>query len=450
VFIDEYSINPVQRAKTFTALQTMLDKTLVEGDEVAITRWIRRPDVVLSFTRDRSKVREILTKLRGDGVMGLSFLAHRREVARSVEQAARNGATTGNRLALDAAIAEVVDYREELSSNLRNLAADLSASMAAMGSLNGRKILIFVGDNLPLNPGVEMYEVVERAFRLSRGSLGSVTSDAIEQTENFSIELISRVANANGVTFYSLSSGLKVTSDDGAIFATDLNLGTVPFTTYANSADSFKFVAKATGGATSTDPSTLDRVLAQLSSDLQSYYSIGYKPGVEGKRARSIRVEVNIPGAEIRTRKSLVVRTAEEDLASRALSCLAQNLCESDFSFTVKLGTPKRVARNRYVVMLELIIPMRSLTLVHTNDRALAGFSVHIAAVNDKGELSEGTLRGQRVTVLPEELGSAPQRELRWGIELEGKKGATKLVVAVADEVSMLTGLERAELIVSR
>jgi hypothetical protein len=97
------------------------------------------------------------------------------------------------------------------------------------------------------------------------------------------------------------------------------------------------------------------------------------------------------------------------------------------------------------VVPIEVRIPMSSLTLVPQGNRSAGGFSVHIAAVSEKGGLSEVSGQSQRVNVPAGDLSSVDEKHVTWVTDVIVEKGTTKIVVAVSDEVSQLMGFGKVE-----
>lgn len=445
IFIDEYSVDPFQRQKTLDELRRTLDTTLEDGDEVSLIRWTRRLAVELPFTRDLGRVFETLDRIRDEGAQGATFAQQRRETARRIEMLVRDGPVIGYPAAYQDALAQARFYGEELRENLRTLAADMESAFSSMGGLNGRKVMIFVGENLPRNPGVEMFEIADRAFEPYIGRAADSRGQALQRSESLTIQAIARAANANGVAFYAVSSG-SLSSGKNAVESTPLlGLESVQALTFHNSADSLQQIAGATGGATSLFTNTLDSLLTRIATDLQSYYSIGYHPSGSDDRVRKIRVEVDVPDLVVRTRDAFVAKSNDEELGDRTLSCLFRQRCETDFQIAIVTGDVKKKRRNRHVVPVEVRIPMSSLTLVPQGTTNTGGFSVHIAAVSEKGGLSEVSGQSQRVNVPAKDLETIGEKYLTWKADVVVESGTTKIAVAVADEVSQMMGFGKTE-----
>jgi VWFA-related protein len=446
VFIDEFSVDPAFRVQTLDRLRDALDLVLTDGDEVSIVRWTRRMKVELPFTRDFGRVREAIDRIRKEGAQGASFASNRSITAARIESFVRDGPMVGYPRAYQDALTQARFYSEELREHLRTLAEDMKAAMSTMSAFSGRKVMVFVGENLPRNPGIEMFEVADRAFEPYLGIGAESKMEAVQRGESLTIEGIARAANANGVSFYAISSGKLASAGRSAAESSPLlGLETVQALTLANTAGSFRQIAEATGGAASIQTNTLDWMLDRLTTDLGSYYSIGYRPSGSGGRVRKIRVEVDVPDAVVRTRSSFIAKTSEEELGDRALSCLFRERCETDFRIAIVTGEAKKKRRNRHVVPIEVRIPMTALTLVPQGDRSVGGFSVHVAAVTEGGGLSEVVGRSQRVNVPAKDLPAIHDKHLTWSAELVVEKGKTRIVVAVADEVSALMGFGKAE-----
>jgi VWFA-related protein len=447
IFIDEYSVDPFTREQTLDDLRRTLDLTLTDGDEVSIVRWTRRLKVELPFTRDMGRVFETLERIRAEGAQGATFAQQRREAARRIERAVDDGPILGYPAAYQDALSQARFYGEELRDNLRTLAEDLKSAFSSMGGLNGRKVMVFVGENLPRNPGIEMFEIADRAFEPYIGRAADSKGQALQRSESLTIESIARSANANGVSFYAVSSGNVARGKNAAESTPLLGLESVQFLSFNNSADSLQQIAGATGGATALQTNTLESMLTRLANDLQSYYSIGYRPQDSDDRVRKISVEVDVPDAVVRTRQAFVSKSSEEELGDRALSCLFRQRCETDFRIAIVKGDVTKKRRNRHIVPVEIRIPMASLTLVPQGEQSVGGFSVHVAALSEKGGLSEVVGKSQRVTVPVKDLPTIGEKYLTWATEILVERGTTSIVVAVADEVSQLIGFGKTEVV---
>lgn len=445
IFIDEYSVDPFQRKQALDDLRRTLDLTLSEGDEVSIVRWTRRLKVELPFTRDLERACDTLERIRSEGAQGASFAQQRREAATRIDGLVGMGSAIGYAAAYQDALMQARFYSEELRDNLRTLADDMKSALSSMGGLNGRKVMIFVGESLPRNPGIEIFEIADRAFEPFLGRAADSRGQALQRSESLTIELIARAANANGVSFYAVSSG-NLASGRNAVESTPLlGLESVQMLTFNNNANTLQQIAAATGGATSLHTNTLDSMLTRLANDLQSYYSIGYRPAGSDDRVRKIAVTVDVDDAVVRTRSAFVAKSTEEELGDRALSCLFRQRCKTDFRIDIVTGDVKKKRRNRHVVPIEVRIPMSSLTLVPQGNQSAGGFSVHIAAVSEKGGLSEVSGQSQRVNVPAGDLSSIDAKHVTWVTDVIVEKGTTKIVVAVSDEVSQLMGFGKVE-----
>lgn len=446
IFVDEYSMDPMHRASVLDELVRTLRLTLQDDDEVSIVRWTRRLKVELPFTRDLDRVYETLGRIRTEGAQGGAFASQRRITVTRIVGAVDDGPVIGYGQAYQNALSLARFYAEELRGHLRNLAADMGSAMSTMGGFPGRKAMVFVSENLPRNPGIEMFELADRAFEPYLGHRANSKAEAIGYDESLSIQAITRAANANGVSFYAVSSNRLATSGRDASEAEALpGLETVEMMALANNAGSLQQIAEATGGATSLYTNTLDAMLTRLTTDLNSYYSIGYRPSGSDDRVRGIRVEVDMPGVVVRARDEFVAKSNDEELGDRALSCLFRERCETDFRIAVITGEAKKKRRNRHLVPVEVRIPMTALTLVPQGDASVGGFFVHVAAASEGGGLSEVVGKSQRVSVPASDLPSIQDKYVSWRADLVVEKGKTRIVVAVADEVSLLMGFGKAE-----
>jgi len=440
VFVDEYSIDPMRRAQTLRSLKGTLQEILRPGDEVSLVSWVRRLNVDLPSTSNHQRLFDALERAAARGGSASSFAARKREIARRVEGLVDEGSALGYANAYGYALTQVRFYREEVRQELRNLSDDLRASLSTMGGLEGRKILILVGNNLPLNPGIEMFELADRAFEPFIGRAADSTREAIQRSESLKIEAITQAANANGVSIYAIAAGSESARGGDAAESALLGLSSVVMLSFTNSASSLQSIASGTGGIASVQANTVDALLATVARDLGDYYSLGYRPSGPDGRPKSIEVRVDVPGAVVRNRKQILMQSAVEGMGARALACLFREACDSAFPVVLKAVGSKGGGRKRKV-NLELRVPMSSITLVRSGTTSTGGFVIDLAATTPDGVVVRYKQNSQRVSVPDADLPSIASKYVTWTGEVVIAGGSAKIVAAVSDEISQSVGI---------
>lgn len=440
VFVDEYSIDPLRRAQALRSLSATLKEVLRPGDEVSLVSWDRRLNVDLPSTANQQRLFDALESAAVRGGSATSFAARRREIARRVEGLVGEGSALGYANAYGYALTQVRFYREEVRQELRNLSEDLRASLSTMGGLEGRKILILLGNNLPLNPGIEMFELADRAFEPFIGRAADSTREAIQRSESLKIESITQAANANGVSIYAIAAGNEATSGGDATESALLGLSSVVTLTFTNSAGSLQSISNGTGGVASVQSNTVDALLANVARDLGDYYSLGYRPSGPDDRPRSIEVRVDVPGAVVRTRKELLTQSTSERMGAQALACLFRENCDSAFPVSLKAVVAKGGGRKR-TVNLELRVPMSSITLVRSGSKNTGGFVIDLAATTSDGGVVRFKQKSQRLSVPDADLPSIAGKYVTWTGDVVVTKGPARIVAAVSDEISQSVGI---------
>jgi VWFA-related protein len=444
VFVDEYSIDPLRRAQALRSLSRTLKEILRPGDEVSLVSWVRRLNVDLPSTSNHQRLFDALESAAARGGSATSFAARRREIARRVESLVDEGSALGYGNAYSYALTQVRFYREEVRQELRDLSDDLKASLSTMRGLEGRKILILVGNNLPLNPGIEMFELADRAFEPFIGRAANSTREAIQRSESLKIEAISQAANANGVSIYAIAAGSESASGGDAAESALLGLSSVVMLSFTNSAGSLQSIASGTGGMASVQANTVDGLLATVARDLGDYYSLGYRPSGPDDRPRSIEVSVDVPGAVVRNRKQILTQSAEESMGARALACLFREACDSAFPVYLKVVSSKGGGRKRKV-NLELRVPMSNVTLLRSGAKSTGGFVIDLVATTRDGVIVRYKQNSQRVSVPDADLPSIASKYVTWTGEVVVAEGPAKIVAAVSDEISQSVGIGTVE-----
>lgn len=447
VFIDDESADPRYRSDVLLGVRRVLEEILTEGDEVSIARWMKRFKLELEYTNDVEEVTRTLERLAEEEPLATSFASQRREVARRIDAAVGLGQAIGYGAAYRDALQLARFYAEELRANFRDLTENLETTIAAMGGLAGRKVLIFVGESFPRYPGMDMFELADRAFEPHIGRAADSKREALQRSESPSIEALTVAANANGVSFYAFTSGSLASSGKGAESSSaPLGFASVEAITFQNTAGALLQIADGTGGVAGLNANALPASLKRLAGDLTSYYSIGYRPSADGADTRSIEVLVNVPDATVRTRNQLVLKSTDEELSSRILSCLFRETCHGEFPIEASAGKPTKARRNRRKVPVEVRVPLVGLTLLPRDQSMVGGMYIHIAAVDEDGGFSDVSTQHHRVTVPISDGDDMKDKHVTWAAEILVERGTRDVAISVTDEVSLRSGYGKVKL----
>ncbi|HEX7151002.1 MAG TPA: VWA domain-containing protein [Thermoanaerobaculia bacterium] len=476
-FIDEMSLHPSSRSKLLKNAMSMLDAVAQPGDQVMVATPFRTPKIVQTFTSDKEAMRKGLQE------------AMESSQSRLNTQAANELRFLNTQLSMITGKGEN-DY--ELRRQVRRIFTDhtrrrveqrlgeLYSFVGTLGAMEGKRIIVLVTSSLSATPGLEAWadERSKNAKLVARTASGGQTKET-EKTVIFEeaealpmpfegagvvdtnvdyvdlrpdILALGRRAAANGVTIYSLFPDMHIDANieanvDRRASATGQPLSQAIFPAMIeNTQRTISILAQTTGGATFRGDGNIDDAFRTISTDVQNYYSLGYR--ASGSEGAPRAVTVSVKGRndlKVRTRSDVVGNSYDASLSDLVVANLVVPNPVNELWIAAEAGTVAREARNTVVIPLTVHVPMQRLTFLPDGDVWRAKFSVHYAASGEKTDFWSGHDREQTIELTRDEYEFRNSRVFTYGSRLRVSPGKYRLAVGVMDETSRQTGFQTIE-----
>lgn len=414
IFVDVVSTTTFERKRACAALAGFIEK-LGPDDEAMVVAWNRQLRIVVPATHDHAALRK-----------GLDA------VARELGPQRRADTLLGDGQRMTAPEARTM-RRQQAKSELNDLqqtAAAVNAVLTRLSGLDGRKALILLTKGF--------------ALRVQEDDAAPAEEDL--DAANV-MKSITRSANAAGVTLY----GMHAAGTDSGMSVEDTDPGATETRARRSSAsvDGLRLLAGQTGGSVMANTNTFERALDRVAQDLSSYYSIGYRAHARrttGEKEVSIRTRER--RYRVRSRRMLVERSFDEEIAYRLVSTLFFPASSNDLRITAGAAPAARQKRNRYAVALDVEIPYENLVFTPEGGDNVADLSIYIGSVDERGSMSEVKRFDEKVRVPREKFASISGRRYRYGfdVDLRAVAGEHRIAVAVIDNLSKMTGFAVVEL----
>jgi hypothetical protein len=272
------------------------------------------------------------------------------------------------------------------------------------------------------------------------GNMQSPRSEESSYNEEPVLEEVIKSANTAGVTLYPISGGgmragmeMPDASQDTPLRAQGVGLA------QASQPDqALQMIAAQTGGTAFTGSSNYTLGFDRISGDLNTYYSLGYKPDEASHDvSRNIRVRVRKPGLVVRTRQSFVQKTGGSSLADIVRANLLYPATKNDLGITITASETKLDGEKK-LLPVDVHIPTSALTLVPEGTDLAGRFSVHVAFFRGDGQISPVTRQEQSFKFPADSLKRRKELTMRLALTVDTKTDAVS--IAVMDEVSHATG----------
>ena len=448
LFLDSFSLG-LERNGVIGSMRTFIDQQMQPGDEATLVSWNRRMEIIVPFTGEKRALLSGLETLSKRSAAGATLQADKLRVYQramdvyrdNISIQARGGgarmeSSLANRKVIDSVATFVQQWSEEVRDHQRALYQSLHVMLTSLGGVEGRKIMLFAGTYMPDRPGMEIYEMLSRSLPNFEVYAGPGVARLKSQSEE--IQQLARHANAVGVTMYTIypEPADNDPSKEGANFVE-----------FANSATSLQTLSRVTGGTMVAKTWNFDAALRAITADLGSYYSIGYRSTRDDKPGEhAIIVRTKRADYRVRTRKSYVIRSADEQVGDNVVANIVHPIVKGDIPVTLKVGAPQ-AAGGHYNVILDVSFPAAAVTTLPEADNKVAGgFTIYIAAGTPLGAFSPVSKRPEvfRVPAQTQKAMVAQNYPLVLHAQVMVGKGENVISVGVVDQLSSTAGFARA------
>jgi VWFA-related protein len=440
IFIDNLSLTPFNRNPVFESMKKFIHESMRPGDEAMIATWNRSLKIRVPFTRDPVQIEQSLQGILSESAFGLQNLAERRGVEDQIREAT----------SFDSAIMAARGWAQSVEHDLRQSVGALNGLMATLAGVEGKKILVMTSEGFPMQPGREMFFLIDELKRDKPNwrRSGSAIVEAMGFNSTPLVQSIARTANANGITLYTLHAGGLIASNEGSADNSKPLPPIVQQQAISNSTDSLIMLADMTGGRATVGTNNFSNAFRNIRNDLESYYSLGYRSGTERvDRQRGVQVRMKNRNLTARARKTFVEKSIHTEMNDRVVANLFYPSKSNDLGITVVTGRPVQVDADRFKMPIEIHIPMEALTFIPQGEIFAGGFGVYIASANQYNDMSDVIRQDQRITVSKEEMGTIKGKHYTYAAELLLEKGRNKISVGIVDEAGNVTGFDRREVL---
>jgi VWFA-related protein len=437
VFLDATSIAVFSRNKAIDSIQRMLSTLVRDGDDAMIVNWTRGLEVVQPFTGDRAALDRALEGMRKKIANSAAVNFDKRRVVSAGENNIRTSIQSKGIYPMQKAYDDTMDmwrnYAADLRANQSNLMGIVTHMFSVLAGSDRKKVFLFLGGELEESPGVDVLNVVDSMFQQQGIRIESPPQlEAADNGLSTKLRVLSEKASADGITMYMVDVG------DRHI---DTSLPTDPsvdFLSDANTIMSMGLLAGATGGAVLNGTMNFDNALRDVSRDLDSYYSLGYKPN-DGPKQRKIAVKVKRPGAKVRSRQYYALKSSDEQVADSVVANVFHDGMTGDFPVTVTAEAAQSGEKNTFSVPVTITFPS-GLTYLPDGDKMVGEYAVVFVTASPDGGISPITKQVHKVSFPAGREDEVLKKPFTQTATLVVKPGKQSVSVAIVDRAGARTG----------
>jgi VWFA-related protein len=439
-YVDNLSLSPFNRNRVFQQMKDFVTTVMRPGDEAMIATYNRSMKVRVPFTRDTGQILSMLDGLQKESGLGIANKSERRTTEDRIREAP----------SYNDAVATARSYASSIEHDLRQSVASINALMSTLAGVEGKKILVLTSEGFPMQPGREMFYFIEDVAR-DKGwqNTGSTMLEGMTFDGTSLIQSVAKTANANGITMYTVhAAGLTGGSEMSAEHAAPIS-ASVSQAASSNTTESMQLMADMTGGVASVQTNNFKLAFNRIQSDLDSYYSLGYRAGTERvDRQRYLSVKVKNKDYRVRSRQTFVEKSMYAEMNDKVVANLLYRMKDNDLGILTRVGTALPTEDGYFHVPVDIQIPMQSLELIPQGDTEyVGGFDVYVVVANKNNDMSEVARKSHQVRVPAAQFKELGGKFYTYTLELLMERGLNKISVGVVDQVDNTSGFARDQVI---
>lgn len=465
VYINQLDLTPQGRNRILRELKGRIGDALRPGDLAMVIAFDGRARILQELTADSAELEAAVEQAMASAPPGAQGAATFRNILQSLaavdlnEEALRavGGDTDGLVFRARSLLGEIRAYAEQQVASTRRSVDGLRDVIGWLGSVPGRKALLYVGDGLPLQPAAPLFEAWRSRFEFTAAAgLDDLRNEAAVRTRSEVVDVVGSLADfaaAQRVAVYALGSdprvGLLGSAAGGRGSAGPPMRGAALRWDPSGADASTPILAAETSGASFRgDP---ERLLGRLRSDFDTYYSLAYTPD-RRRDARRHEVEVRLRSArskhrklELRYRRQYRAADLTVRLENLTRAALVLGEVDNPLDVAVDLGAPEEKTERTVTLPVMVRIPIKSVTLLPRGDHHEGSLVVFVAARDERGRMSDVMQTAVPIRIDNRQLLTALNQVGGYRMNLEVRGGRQTIAVLVYDQTARRTSAVRAE-----
>ena len=448
LYFDELHLGPASRKQAIEDLRAFLAEERFPAERILIFRQNRDLITEAYFGSSREDLDAALERIGASpGMGGQSQQAKRLAVRRlnqlwqdakvlaSAGSSRRNSAPAPCGTFVRQALPEVESYarigRDRIAATLDHL----TTAARFLAALPGVKTLLYVSDALERTPGTDLQDFITGLC--PAGDRFRSFAPVEELSGGF--HELTRHANANRVTIYSLQTGGLRSSFLSAAEQSSVDFqGANPFNSSIREAerDGLAVLADETGGRAIFNRNRFGGELEQIASEMASYYSLAYRPPHGGDRGEH-QIRVRVPGrnVQVRHRRGYRDKSSDQRMSEQLDGALYLGLVENPLGVRLGAGRVRAAAGGKRRLPLHVMVPAAGVAFLPFEDREMAQIRVEVASRHAQ---TSKVVRDEK-TFLVEAPPDRETRLLDLVFNVEIPEGLNMVAVGVRDDATRET-----------
>jgi VWFA-related protein len=393
-YFDNWQLNPLNRNRSIEKIETFIQNNFTqEGhyNEGMIVTLGQKLEILQEFTANAGYLLDSLKRVKKRSGQTLIQMREREDLRKELNRMISELGSENRIESFQGAMGFARNFVEAENNNLIYSLKSLSAFIENVTGIEGKKILIYVSDGLPINPGEEVFDYIDSAYAGSNARSESLLYDATR----FFKELTAR-CNAQEISLYpinaqGLESGILSADREAGWNLSRGGSGMVRATSHRKN-DALRLMANDTGGIPIMNMNDIGPGLEMIRNDLQFYYSLGYV-SPHREEGKFLSIEVKLVGIEekheVRVRQSYLRISQEDRIRDSVSSRLFLQRWSNPMNLKVQaLPTEPLPNSKKLSLKLKIFIPIKNLTLYSQDNEYIGKIKIYITLKDSQNRVS--------------------------------------------------------------
>jgi VWFA-related protein len=412
-------------------------------------------EILQGFTSSQEQLIHAVNQVKERSGRSLLRRKQREELRRELNRSISNTSIFDKSANYDSyvnALGQARNYVEAEQADLNFSLKSLNAFITNLTGIEGRKILIYVSDGLPINPGDEVFRFLDQAFPRMNARVEAMNYDATRAFKEFTAK-----CNANEITLYTINArGLEsmvLSAEQEAGWDIRKRGSGMVKPGSRVEGEALKLMAEDTGGLAILNTNDIKSGLERIKNDLQFYYTLGYKSPHRGdNKYHSIRVKlVGIKEKyNVRVRQGYRHTSQEEKIKESVLSRLFLKRQYNPLGIMMRiLPVEPKPLSNKVRLTLKLFIPIKNVALNPHKKEYIGQIKVYVVLKDSEGRISPCRELSEEIKIPGKDFEIALKRFYPYLVEMYVDPGHYTISLAVRDVPGMVTTYIQTEKFIS-
>ncbi len=435
IYVDHFNIRPFNRNRVFRYIREFLRERVDRSDRVMLVSYNRSVKIERGFTSDPQLISNALYDMEKHTGARVQNDSERRDLLMDLEKSAEN-AMIGSGI-----YPRIRVYAESVYNDLQFTLDGLKEMVGLLGGLPGRKAFLYVSDGLPMRPAEEMFHAIDEQQRGSGEAVigaSNAVMDSFQYDASRRFMDLTRTANANGVTFYTLdAAGLRTSSLRGAEMRSSNFSSSIDSITKNNMQSTIMMMADDTGGQYIVNTNAFDRGFDRIADDFDYYYSLGFAPAHAGS-GRAYKIDVKLKdkqgGVKIRHRDNYRDKPIETEMADATTAALNFGYQSNEMGLDLEARNVIQRDDGNFMVHMDLRIPIGEVVLVPGRDGRVARLRIWVQARDQDGDVSPVAQAPITFSIPEKDVEAASKQIWVYEVPLLMKGGDHRISIGLRDD----------------